>query len=112
MRSIYTSLITAMAVLALAAATSGANLSNVKASDTVDAKLVSTGHTLFLTNCSPCHGAQAQGDDGPNLHHQGLTNADVETTVKSGVKGEMPSFSHKLSPHDVDAVAAYIRSLQ
>jgi mono/diheme cytochrome c family protein len=78
----------------------------------VDAKLVSTGHDLFLTNCSPCHGAQAQGDDGPNLHHIGLPDDAISSTVTSGIKGEMPPFGKKLAGNDLKAVVAYIHSLQ
>lgn len=73
---------------------------------------VSRGHTLFLSNCAPCHGAQAQGDDGPNLHHIGLTPEAISSTVTHGIKDEMPSFKTKIKGADLKAVVAYVHSLQ
>jgi mono/diheme cytochrome c family protein len=29
---------------------------------------VKSGRTLFLKNCAHCHGADAHGDEGPDLH--------------------------------------------
>ena len=70
------------------------------------------GHTLFLTNCSPCHGANAEGDDGPNLHKKNLPDTFIASAVKSGFKDEMPPFGKKLSAADVKALVAYVHSLQ
>ena len=81
------------------------------ASDT-SAQLVAAGHTVFLTNCAPCHGAQAQGDDGPNLHKLGLPDDAIASTVTNGIKGEMPSFAKKVKDKDLKAVVAYVHSLQ
>ena len=105
-------LMTLAAAAALAAATSTAAPPSTVKPKAADAKLVSAGHTLFLTNCSPCHGAQAQGDDGPNLHHIGLSDDAIESTVTSGIKDEMPPFGKKLSGNDLKAMVAYVHSLQ
>ena len=111
--------ITAIAVslLALSAMTTGAK-TPVKSGAKAHVKsisqpgLVSTGHTLFLSNCAPCHGAQAMGDDGPNLHHLGLPDAVIASTVTNGVKDQMPPFGKKLKAGDLKAVVAYVHSLQ
>ncbi|HEX5322361.1 MAG TPA: cytochrome c, partial [Capsulimonadaceae bacterium] len=64
-----------------------------------------------LNNCAPCHGANAQGDDGPSLHHLPLSAADLFSTISNGIKGEMPAFKGKLKDPDIKAIAAYVHSL-
>ncbi|HWX22611.1 MAG TPA: cytochrome c [Candidatus Binatia bacterium] len=70
------------------------------------------GYRLFDHTCAPCHGDDARGDEGPNLH--GLTKSDarITTIIKGGVKGEMPSFAKKFSDADVQALIAYLRTLK
>jgi mono/diheme cytochrome c family protein len=80
------------------------------ASDPAD--LVASGHKLFLLNCAHCHGTDASGDEGPNLHEERKSNARIAELIKNGVKGQMPRFSAKLSDSDVQALTAYIRSLK
>jgi mono/diheme cytochrome c family protein len=69
------------------------------------------GRSVFLTSCSGCHGADAKGGDGPNLHRQGLTESIIIATVSMGVPDEMPAFK-KLTPSQISAVATYVLSLQ
>jgi mono/diheme cytochrome c family protein len=73
---------------------------------------VRTGHKLFLMNCAHCHGADAHGDEGPDLH--GMTKSDqgIAAILKNGIKGEMPKFGAKLSDTDVQALIAYLRSIR
>jgi mono/diheme cytochrome c family protein len=70
------------------------------------------GYTLFLLNCAHCHGSDARGDEGPDLH--GLTKSDarIASLIKDGKKGEMPKFSTKLNDADVKALVAFVRSLK
>ena len=70
------------------------------------------GYTLFMMNCAHCHGNDAHGDEGPDLH--GLTKSDarVASLIKNGVKGEMPKFGAKLTDTDVQALVAFVRSLR
>ena len=70
------------------------------------------GYTLFMMNCAHCHGNDAHGDEGPDLH--GLTKSDarVASLIKNGVKGEMPKFGAKLTDSDVQALVAFVRSLK
>lgn len=112
--SVHAVTFVAACVVAMGAfSTNAQSVESAKAKGTdSSAQLVSTGHSLFITNCAPCHGAQAQGDDGPNLHKLGLSDDAIASTVTTGVKGEMPSFAKKLKDNDLKAVVAYVHSLQ
>jgi mono/diheme cytochrome c family protein len=73
---------------------------------------IKTGRTLFVKNCSPCHGSSGQGGEGPNLQKMTLTDATIGTTIKKGVKGEMPAFGSKFKEGDVKALTAFVRSIE
>ena len=82
---------------------------------------------LWTTNCSPCHGANGNGDTkmGKTLGAMDLTDpkkqasftdAKATTAIKDGVKQNgkttMKAFGGKLSDDDVKALVAYIRTLK
>ena len=69
------------------------------------------GRTLFLKNCAHCHAEDATGDEGPDLH--GLHKSDewIARRIRNGIKGEMTAFGEKFSPKDIDALIAYLRTL-
>jgi mono/diheme cytochrome c family protein len=71
-----------------------------------------TGRTLFLRNCAHCHGANAHGDDGPDLHDLGFTNEWIASRIRKGKAGQMTAFAGKLQPAEVDALVAYVQSLK
>jgi len=70
------------------------------------------GYKLFMHNCAHCHGADARGDEGPDLH--GVTKSDprIASIIKNGIKGEMPKFGAKLTDDDVCALITFVRSLK
>jgi mono/diheme cytochrome c family protein len=70
------------------------------------------GSDLFAKNCSACHGANAQGGEGPNLHRLKLTNEAITKTIKSGVKSEMPAFGRRFTDADLKALVSFLRSLK
>jgi mono/diheme cytochrome c family protein len=74
--------------------------------------LTKQGYTLFDHNCAHCHGDDARGDEGPDLH--GLVKSDARLTkiIKGGIKGEMPAFGKKFTDSDVQALIAYLRTLK
>lgn len=76
------------------------------------AELRATGRKLFLNSCAHCHGNDARGDEGPDLHGLDVSDRRIATVVRGGIKGEMPSFAKKLSPADVTALIAYLRTLE
>jgi mono/diheme cytochrome c family protein len=69
------------------------------------------GHDLFMMNCAHCHGNDARGDEGPDLHGLAKSDARISSLIKNGIKGEMPKFGAKLTDRDVQALVAFLRSL-
>ena len=69
------------------------------------------GRHLFLMNCAHCHGDDARGDEGPDLHGLRKSDARIHQVITAGIKGEMPSFGSKLSESDVRALTTYLRTL-
>jgi len=70
------------------------------------------GYKLFDRNCAHCHGDDARGDEGPDLH--GLTKSDarVEKIIKNGIHGEMPAFGKKFNDQDVKDLITWLRTLK
>ncbi len=95
----------------------------------VDPKILQQGKTLFLKNCSQCHGDKAQGaaewrkpgPDGKYLppplngtahawHHPTEVLMEI---IKEGTlpDGNMPSWEGKLSESEIMAVISWLQSL-
>ena len=72
----------------------------------------SPGRALFLKNCAHCHGANARGNEGPDLHKLDWTDAQIATRIRNGKKGQMTAFEGKLQPAEIDAVILYLRTLK
>jgi mono/diheme cytochrome c family protein len=72
---------------------------------------VAAGAKLFAINCAHCHGIDATGDEGPDLHKVAKTDQRIKSTILNGVKGEMPAFGKKLTENDAATLVAFIRSL-
>jgi len=70
------------------------------------------GYTLFMQNCAHCHGTDARGDEGLDLHGVAKSNARIASLIKDGKEGEMPKFASKLSDSEVRALVAFVRSLK
>jgi cytochrome c oxidase cbb3-type subunit 3 len=70
------------------------------------------GRHLFLMNCAHCHGDDARGDEGPDLHNLHRSDARIHEVITTGIKGEMPSFRKKLGDPDVRQLIAYLRTLR
>jgi mono/diheme cytochrome c family protein len=73
--------------------------------------LISQGRALFLSSCAHCHGADATGDEGPDLHHVWVSDRYIANIITNGIKHEMPSFKKKLGHDEINRLKAYIRSL-
>jgi mono/diheme cytochrome c family protein len=69
------------------------------------------GRHLFLMNCAHCHGDDAHGDEGPDLHDLHKSDDRIHQLITGGIKGEMPSFVKKLNDSDIRALTAYLRTL-
>jgi mono/diheme cytochrome c family protein len=72
---------------------------------------VAAGSKLFALNCAHCHGVDATGDEGPDLHKVTKTDERIKSQILNGVKGEMPAFGKKLTQDDVATLVVFIRSL-
>lgn len=83
-----------------------------------DATLADPGATVFLDQCSGCHGENAMGDHdqgAPNLTDAiWLYGGDVDSvreTIVNARFGVMPAWGQRLSQAEVNAVAAYVHGL-
>jgi cytochrome c553 len=69
------------------------------------------GKRVFTSEgCDGCHtlaDAGAKGTAGPNLDEARPSQDEVKTQVERGGNG-MPAFAGKLSPEEIEAVAAYV----
>jgi mono/diheme cytochrome c family protein len=72
----------------------------------------SAARTLFLRDCAHCHGADARGDDGPDLHDIGWTDEQIASRIRKGKAGQMTAFAGKLKPAEIDALVTYVQSLK
>jgi mono/diheme cytochrome c family protein len=83
------------------------------ATNTTPANIVTiNARTLFLRNCAHCHGADAHGDDGPDLHDLGFTDDWIANRIRKGKAGQMTAFAGKLQPAEIAALVAYVQSLK
>ncbi|HTB81048.1 MAG TPA: cytochrome c [Opitutaceae bacterium] len=73
--------------------------------------LLARGRKLYFGNCAHCHGEDAHGDEGPDLHDVEVSDRRIATVVKKGIKGEMPTFGKKLNDADIAALVVYVRAL-
>jgi cytochrome c oxidase cbb3-type subunit 3 len=78
---------------------------------------LSFAKVLFADNCAACHQAGGGGIVGkyPNLDDNswlwGGTFEQIQTTIREGRHGNMPSFAGRLSPAQFDDVSEYVLSL-
>ena len=78
----------------------------------------SDGKTLYDTKCSQCHGkdgiAKPPGKGSRNFNDpafQSASSVDSITKITSEGKGKMPAYRSKLSPEQINAVAAHVKTL-
>jgi len=74
-------------------------------------RLIAAGRAQFLRTCAACHGPNAEGGDGPNLHQVNLPKSVVAYDIAHGFKGEMPAFE-SLNPAQISSITAYVESLK
>ena len=119
LKKILPILVLAMPALALiSCAQSGASVGRAgpfaPAQPTADSPTnrVAAGRTLFLKNCAHCHGADAHGDEGPDLHDLDWTDQQIATRIRNGKKGQMTAFQGKLKPEQINDLIVYLRTLK
>src|SRR5882762_654944 len=52
-------------------------------------ELLTRGRTLFLDSCAHCHGADARGDEGPDLHDVQVSDRYIGNIIRHGIPHEM-----------------------
>lgn len=77
----------------------------------ITATQMAAGRKLFLNNCAHCHGADATGDEGPDLHEVATSDRYIKNIIVKGIPHEMPSFRKKLQPEDLQALLVYVRGI-
>jgi len=70
------------------------------------------GRQLFLKNCAHCHGANAGGEEGPDLHNLDWTDERIAARIRNGKKGQMTAFAGKLSSDNISDLIIYLRTLK
>jgi cytochrome c oxidase cbb3-type subunit III len=75
---------------------------------------LATGKRIFESQCALCHGPDGSGGRGPTLRKAKLKKAPDDEALKKaiadGLPPEMPG-AWQLHPREVEATAAYVRSL-
>jgi len=82
------------------------------------------GAAVFKAACARCHGDAGAPDPGmvaqlgvanltdPALHAR-LRDADIDRQIREGSKnGKMPAFGSALTDEQIEAVVAYVRTLE
>lgn len=76
------------------------------------AGLAARGRRFFFQSCAHCHGQDADGgEDAPSLRKLPISGAHMTLVIRSGIKGEMPSFANKYNEQDTAALVAYLKTL-
>jgi mono/diheme cytochrome c family protein len=93
---------------------------------TVDAKVLTTGKTIFKDKCTKCHGPSGLGDgpdaDPDHRADMDLTNAKRADRNADGVvfykvsngrrRPKMPAFKEELTEQQIWSVVAYVQTLR
>jgi mono/diheme cytochrome c family protein len=98
----------AVATLIVAACGSGDDLA------TPTDPTLARGQQVYRQNCASCHGSKGGGGAGPRLAGvvaERYPSIDDQIAVIVNGRAGMPSFEDRLSPEDIAAVAAYVRTL-
>src|ERR1044071_4943352 len=85
------------------------------------AAIAADGAAVYKAKCASCHGPDGKGETsiGQSMKPKSLasaqgektSDADLTKTISDG-KGKMPAYKAKLSPDEIKALVAYIRTLQ
>jgi mono/diheme cytochrome c family protein/rhodanese-related sulfurtransferase len=73
------------------------------------------GEKIYQAQCAVCHGEEGRGELGPAIGNPAMlaltTDAFLRYAIVNGRDGtEMPAFKKLLTPEEIDAVTAFLRS--
>jgi glucose/arabinose dehydrogenase/mono/diheme cytochrome c family protein len=93
-----------------------ANFDENKLTALTDEGNIESGKSIYLANCTPCHGQLAEGSVGPNLTDDhwvyGGKIEDIYKVIKLGTKNGMNAWKDQLTPEEIRQVSSYIIRLQ
>ncbi len=81
-------------------------------------KFLTVGRVVYKTNCVSCHGANGEGNVGPNLTDDNWKNVkqieDIARVIEQGAaNGAMPAWRNRLSHiNQIVLTAAYVATLR
>jgi len=78
----------------------------------VSVEVITHGRRLFIRHCVECHGFDARGDEGSDLHNLRAGDPLIRQVITGGVKGEMPAYGKMLGEEDLRALTVYLRTLR
>lgn len=81
-------------------------------SPNVNSEAVVQGRQIFVKHCVECHGFDARGDEGSDLHNLRAGNVLIHQIITSGIRGEMPAYGRVLNDGEVRALISYLRTLR
>jgi mono/diheme cytochrome c family protein len=106
------SLLTIVGVACVFGHVSSGNQSRIIETCDTNGAVASRGRQIFVEHCVECHGFDARGDEGSNLHNLRAGDALVRQVITGGIKGAMPAYGKVLNDEDVEALASYLRTLR
>jgi mono/diheme cytochrome c family protein len=83
--------------------------------------VLADGAATYKAKCAMCHGPDGAGQTtmGKNLKLRDLRSAEVQKQTDAELvkwitdgKGKMPAYKGKLTPAEIDALVAFIRTLK
>src|SRR5215469_1087577 len=57
---------------------------------------IAEGRRIFVSHCVECHGFDARGEEGPDLHNLRAGDRLIRQIITGGIKEEMPAYSKAL----------------
>lgn len=84
-------------------------------------KSITQGRSVYMRNCTGCHGADGKATvdvvadatdlTSPNLWKNGSTEGEIFRSIREGQGASMPTFKAQIKEEDIWHLVNYIRSL-
>ncbi len=82
-------------------------------------EMLALGERIFTTTCTACHGEDGTGGIGPAINSQQFLSRHTDDQIRDAIvyggrrpNSRMPAFGDRLTSVEIDALVAYIRSLE
>jgi mono/diheme cytochrome c family protein len=98
-----------------------ADAKKLKSSIPYTKKSISQGRSVYMRNCTGCHGVDAKATvdvvadatdlTSPNLWKNGITEGEIFRSIREGQGASMPTFKTQIKEEEMWHLVNYIRSL-